>query len=113
MKRVIKALGMTAMAALLLASSSCGGTYDGGSVDAAYAGTGMSVGFSYFYDDLAPYGRWVDYSPYGWCWAPYDVGPYWRPYYDGSWAYTEFGWTWVSDEPWGWATYHYGRWQFD
>ncbi len=20
------------------------------------------------------------------------------------------GWTWVSDEPWGWATYHYGRW---
>src|SRR6185503_19526629 len=20
-------------------------------------------------------------------------------------------WYWVSDEPWAWATYHYGRWQ--
>ncbi len=23
-----------------------------------------------------------------------------------------FGWTWVNDEPWGWATYHHGRWFF-
>jgi len=26
---------------------------------------------------------------------------------------TEYGWTWVSQEPWGWATYHYGRWMMD
>ena len=25
----------------------------------------------------------------------------------------ENGWYWVSDEPFGWATYHYGRWAYD
>ncbi len=25
-------------------------------------------------------------------------------------VYTDAGWTWVSEEPFGWATYHYGRW---
>jgi hypothetical protein len=34
----------------------------------------------------------------------------WRPYSDGYWAYTDQGWTWVSYEDFGWATYHYGRW---
>ena len=34
----------------------------------------------------------------------------WRPYADGYWAYTDAGWTWVSYEDFGWATYHYGRW---
>src|SRR5262249_59564660 len=33
-----------------------------------------------------------------------------RPYSDGYWAYTDYGWTWVSYEDFGWATYHYGRW---
>ena len=37
----------------------------------------------------------------------------WRPYCNGHWERTEDGWYWVSDEPWGWATYHYGRWDFD
>ena len=23
-----------------------------------------------------------------------------------------YGWTWVGDEPWGWAPYHYGRWVY-
>jgi hypothetical protein len=34
----------------------------------------------------------------------------WRPYTNGHWVYTDAGWTWMSDEPFGWATYHYGRW---
>ena len=34
----------------------------------------------------------------------------WRPYTNGHWIYTDAGWTWISDEPFGWATYHYGRW---
>jgi hypothetical protein len=34
----------------------------------------------------------------------------WAPYTDGHWVYTDDGWTWVSDESFGWATYHYGRW---
>ena len=27
--------------------------------------------------------------------------------------WTDSGWYWVSDEPWAWATYHYGRWDYD
>jgi hypothetical protein len=26
---------------------------------------------------------------------------------------TDYGWTWASNEPFGWATYHYGRWAWD
>jgi hypothetical protein len=46
-------------------------------------------------------------------WRPCGVEQGWRPYYHGSWTWTEDGWFWVTDEPWGWATYHYGRWLFD
>src|SRR5262245_24875785 len=77
----------------------------------AYVSTQVSI--SYFYDSMAPYGRWVDYAPYGWCWTPYDADYGWRPYTEGHWIYTAYGWTWVSDEPWGWAAYHYGRWTYD
>lgn len=69
------------------------------------------VGF--FYDELSRYGEWVRTRDYGWAWYPLDVDPYWRPYLDGRWALTEYGWTWVSYEPFGWATYHYGRWAWD
>ena len=35
----------------------------------------------------------------------------WSPYRYGHWRWLPpFGWTWVNDEPWGWATYHHGRW---
>jgi len=67
------------------------------------------VSFQLFYDSLAPYGDWVDVDGYGYCWQP-RVKSNWRPYSDGRWAYTEAGWTWVSNEDFGWATYHYGRW---
>jgi uncharacterized protein DUF6600 len=76
-------------------------------------GPDVSISVSYFYNSLAPYGRWVDYSPYGWCWTPSGVGAEWRPSSDGYWTYTDVGWTWVAYEPWGWAPYHYGRWLFD
>lgn len=69
------------------------------------------VGF--FYDELSPYGEWVRTREYGWAWYPLDVDPYWRPYLKGRWTLTEYGWTWVSHEPFGWATYHYGRWALD
>src|SRR5262245_42066478 len=71
---------------------------------------GATVNLGFFYDDLAPYGYWVDRPAYGWAWAPRNVAPTWRPYMDGSWALTDQGWTWISDEPFGWATYHYGSW---
>jgi hypothetical protein len=63
-----------------------------------------------FRADLAPYGEWFEYGDYGWVWRPRHVHHGWRPYVDGHWALTDVGWTWVADEPWGWAPYHYGRW---
>ena len=66
-----------------------------------------------FYDDLAPYGRWVYVSGPGWVWSPYGVQADWRPYQLGHWVFTDYGWTWSSDEQWGWAVYHYGRWHQD
>ncbi len=63
-----------------------------------------------FYNDLAPYGEWVYVDGPGWVWSPYGVDADWRPYSYGHWVYTDYGWTWASDEEWGWAAYHYGRW---
>src|SRR6185503_775591 len=79
---------------------------------AAPARADVSVAVSFFHDDLAPYGRWVDVDGYGECWSP-RVRSGWRPYYDGRWAFTDYGWTWVADEDWGWGPYHYGRWLAD
>ncbi|HAM73032.1 MAG TPA: hypothetical protein DCM86_15445, partial [Verrucomicrobiales bacterium] len=73
----------------------------------------QQVSVPYFQDTLAPYGSWVQVEGYGACWRPdYTVvGGSWRPYADGGhWVWTDAGWYWVSDYPWGWATFHYGRW---
>jgi hypothetical protein len=65
------------------------------------------VGFSDFDD----YGRWSRTSSYGNVWFPSNVYAGWAPYQDGQWVWQEpFGWTWVDDEPWGFASSHYGRW---
>jgi len=69
------------------------------------------VSVDYFYDNLSG-GNWIDVEGYGYGWQP-DVAvndSNWRPYADGYWAYTDDGWTWISYEDFGWATYHYGRW---
>jgi hypothetical protein len=29
---------------------------------------------------------------------------------DGQWLYTDYGWTWASNDPWGDIPYHYGTW---
>src|SRR5262245_25252171 len=65
------------------------------------------------YDGLAKEGRWISHDRLGWVWTPYSVPANWRPYTVGHWIYSDYGWTWVSDEKWGWATCHYGRWLFD
>lgn len=73
----------------------------------------QDVSFDIFYTSLSPYGRWMDYSPYGYVWLPaVPVG--FSPYVsEGHWVYTRFGWTWYSYYAWGWAPFHYGRWHFD
>lgn len=67
-----------------------------------------------FYDQLTPYGQWINYPAYGYVFIP-NVGPGFIPYSTaGHWEYTDaYGWTWASDYPWGWACFHYGRWNFD
>lgn len=62
---------------------------------------------------LAPLGSWVEVRSYGRCWHPVGVSLDWRPYGEGRWLWTDCGWYWDCDEPWGWACYHYGRWVFD
>ena len=69
-------------------------------------------------DDLNEYGEWVYTRKYGYVWKPYanSVSSYsnWSPYRYGHWRWVApYGWSWVNDEPWGWATYHYGRWVYE
>ena len=72
---------------------------------------GADVSMDFIYDNLSG-GNWIDVEGYGYGWQPDVVvrDPNWRPYSDGYWAYTDYGWTWISYEDFGWATYHYGRW---
>lgn len=64
----------------------------------------------FFSEALKPYGEWVEIVGFGRCWKPAGVGERWAPYTVGSWAYSRFGWTWVSEEDFGGIVYHYGRW---
>jgi len=75
----------------------------------------VTISLQTFYDELSPYGDWIYTPEYGYVWQPYFDNPEgFRPYSsNGDWAYTEYGWTWVSDYRWGWAPFHYGRWTFD
>jgi hypothetical protein len=94
MKKILFALAMLAFA-----------------VSALPQARGDDVSIDFIYDNLSG-GNWIDVEGYGYGWQP-DVAtsdPNWRPYADGYWAYTDYGWTWISYEDFGWATYHYGRW---
>ena len=67
-----------------------------------------------FYDALKDYGEWVLIEPAGFVFRPNVVWNQWEPFADGFWAPTDlYGWVWISSEPFGWATYHYGNWFFD
>ena len=56
-----------------------------------------SVNFQVFYDDLSPYGTWVENADYGYVWIP-NVDPGFRPYAtNGHWVFTDEGWTWISN----------------
>ncbi len=73
----------------------------------------VSVSFQIFYDNLSPYGYWVDNSDYGYVWVP-RVSRGFYPYgTNGRWVFTHAGWTWFSNYSWGWAPFHYGRWFYD
>src|SRR6266487_1524976 len=62
-------------------------------------------------ESLNKHGRWVKMDKWGASWQPTKVPSGWSPYTNGNFQYCDdCGWTFVSDEPWAWATYHYGRW---
>jgi hypothetical protein len=71
----------------------------------------VDVSIDFFYNNLND-GNWMEVADYGYCWQPNVAvsSADWRPYADGYWTYTDVGWTWISYEDFGWATYHYGRW---
>ena len=72
------------------------------------------VSIQTFYDELSPYGTWIQDSQYGYVWRPDVDQSDFRPYYtNGRWVMTEYGNTWVSDYNWGWAPFHYGRWVYN
>src|SRR5690606_41688585 len=86
-----------------------------------FLGTGLKqvqaqneqVSFQLFYDELSPYGQWINDPQYGYIWLP-DVRGDFRPYAtNGHWINTEYGNTWYSDYDWGWAPFHYGNWVFN
>lgn len=74
---------------------------------------GITVSFQQFYDELSPYGEWIDDPDYGYIWVP-NVDPDFQPYAtNGRWVMTDYGNTWVSNYDWGWAPFHYGRWNYN
>ncbi len=62
-------------------------------------------------EDLDRYGRWDRHPEFGAIWIPLGVQVGWAPYRHGRWvALRPWGWTWVDEQPWGFAPFHYGRW---
>jgi hypothetical protein len=63
------------------------------------------------YEDLDDNGGWRPVPEYGRVWFPHTTVVGWAPYRFGHWVWiSPWGWTWVDDEPWGFAPFHYGRW---
>jgi hypothetical protein len=75
---------------------------------------GQQLAVRKFSPYLEPYGHWVEDPVYGRVWVPRRnvVGRDFAPYSSGGhWELTaDDEWLWVSDYPFGWVTFHYGRW---
>src|SRR6516162_9042894 len=102
-----------AIVSVVLLATACHPTYVVQNDPAPAAPPPAEVSYQAFYDQLSPYGTWINYPGYGYVWMP-NAGPGFKPYAtSGHWVYTDAGWTWNSDFGWGWAPFHYGRWFFD
>ena len=63
-------------------------------------------------EDLNTNGDWETDPDEGAVWYPAGVAVGWVPYSCGSWTWVApWGWTWVDCEAWGFAPFHYGRWE--
>lgn len=65
------------------------------------------------WSDLNQSGTWYN-SPDGYVWSPYEASnPGWDPYGNGSWMdEPNYGYTWISAEPWGYMPYQCGAWNY-
>src|SRR5436190_23602608 len=82
----------------------------------ATAQVSVRIGYDFFHNRLAHAGRWSRHPIWGDVWRPRPglVGPYFQPYTNGYWEFTdEYGWYWVSNDPFDDVVYHYGRWVYD
>lgn len=76
----------------------------------------INFGFNTFHDRLSDGGRWLHSPVWGDVWRPRRglVGADFQPYTNGYWEFTdEYGWYWVSEDPFDDVVYHYGRWVYD
>jgi hypothetical protein len=65
------------------------------------------------YAALDAAGSWRVTGKNGEVWTPKAPPADWAPYRNGHWRWlAPWGWSWVDDQPWGFATSHYGRWLF-
>ncbi len=63
-------------------------------------------------EDLNTNGDWESDPVEGAVWYPTGVAVGWVPYSSGRWTWmAPWGWTWVESERWGFAPFHYGRWE--
>ena len=70
--------------------------------------------FGLFFSSLAPHGEWIEVECGTRVWRPFHIPHEWHPYLIGRWVWTdEYGWYWMSNESFGWITYHYRRWYYD
>jgi hypothetical protein len=80
--------------------------YDETALAAPYYVSADMSGFA----DLDAAGVWKIDPHYGRVWFP-TTSEDWVPYRFGHWSWiAPWGWTWIDDQPWGFATSHYGRW---
>jgi hypothetical protein len=83
--------------------------YDESRLAAPYYISPYMTGFA----ELESAGSWKVTSQYGAVWIPDRIPEDWAPYRYGHWSWiTPWGWTWIDDQPWGFAPFHYGRWAF-
>ncbi len=105
MKRLLGLIILTILLSL--------GTRESEASPAFHGGFGMAGSVGFFYSSLSPYGEWIEIDVGYYGWRPLQIHRGWRPYMHGRWVWTDYGWYWVSSEPFGWAVYHYGRWYYD
>ena len=61
--------------------------------------------------DLVRFGAWSVAPDGAHLWTPAKLPAGWQPYRQGAWSWNSpWGWTWIDDQPWGFAPFHYGRW---